>query len=265
MSTTTSTDSSSFFSTLFPNSHPQLQVMANGHKNMLMYFTIPQSFEPWVKYILFEQWNADNNWKYALSLIGIFLIAFLNQFIHFLLHIQISYHKHKYLYYIINYVFKPLGFLFEMTVGYLLMLIAMNFNFGLLMGVVGGNTIGYIIFQLICMNMLDSYYHPNNQHANEDDFDHYGGDGAIVEKSHHCCKKKGNEGNNNNKGSGTVVNYFDASHENEEEDEVVTKYNHRSSTTTHRQMNIQQKDNERTSLIGNYNNEQEDKDYNHYW
>ncbi|KAG2379260.1 hypothetical protein C9374_007399 [Naegleria lovaniensis] len=156
----------------------QIIVMNMGDNNnmthhMNMYFS-SESFQTFVKYVLFENWNVDTDWKFALSVIGIFLIALLNQFIFFLLHIQAP-KKRKILYICVSYIAKPIGFFLEMSIGYLLMLVAMTYNFGLFMAIILGNFIGYILFNTICTQMLEGYYHQ--------------GENSESEK-HACCKKR---------------------------------------------------------------------------
>ncbi|EFC49964.1 predicted protein [Naegleria gruberi] len=172
--------SSSGMDHMMQNSKPMMMDMGgNSTHHMLMYFS-PQSFEPFVKYILFQNWNADNEWKYALSVIGIFLIAFFNQFIFFALHVQVDRKKRRILHYVISYICKPLGFFLEMSIGYLLMLVSMTYNFGLFMAIVMGNFVGYIIFNMICTSMLEGHYHQDQVEEEEKE----------EEVEHECCKKR---------------------------------------------------------------------------
>nr|CAG4717832.1 unnamed protein product [Naegleria fowleri] len=159
---------------------PKIIVMGMNNNNnnnmthhMNMYFS-SQSFETFVKYVLFENWNVDTDWKFALSVIGIFLVALLNQLIFFLLHIQVP-KKRKILHICVSYIAKPIGFFLEMSIGYLLMLVSMTYNFGLFMAILFGNFVGYILFNMICTQMLEGYYHQGETTEHEE---------------HACCKKR---------------------------------------------------------------------------
>ncbi|EFC49282.1 predicted protein [Naegleria gruberi] len=121
---------------------------------MHMYFSM-ESFQPYYKYILFQNWNADTDWKYALSFLGVFLLAFFNQSIYFSLHFQVDEKRRRILHYLVSYIVKPIGFFVEMSIGYLLMLVSMTYNFGLFMAIIVGNFIGYIIFQMLISEYLE--------------------------------------------------------------------------------------------------------------
>lgn len=121
------------------------------HHMMMMYFS-KQSFTINVPYLLFKQWNIGTNniTIYVSSTFLVFALGFINQLLLFLLHTRTN----QRFYQIISYFLKPIAFLFSVTIGYLLMLIVMTYNFGLFMAILGGNVFGYILFHLILQELF---------------------------------------------------------------------------------------------------------------
>jgi hypothetical protein len=51
-------------------------------------------------------------------------------------------------------VVKPLLFLFNIAIGYTIMLVLMTYNFGLIMAILGGNFLGYLVFNIVIQEFL---------------------------------------------------------------------------------------------------------------
>ncbi|KAL0483340.1 hypothetical protein AKO1_014711 [Acrasis kona] len=113
--------------------------MNDTDMGMKMYFDYGSK----VDYVLWKDWNADTPGKYAATVIGLVLMAFINQLFFLLAHTQIQRIPKP-----ISAIVRGLLFATNMCVGYFIMLALMTYNFWLFLALVGGSTIGYIIFNI---------------------------------------------------------------------------------------------------------------------
>ncbi|EFC50057.1 predicted protein [Naegleria gruberi] len=128
---------------------------------MQMYFVATAT----VPHLLFETVQITEGWQYALAIIICFILSVFNQFLVFLVKRKVTIpkkkdddefrdvddHKRKarkrYMAYA-WYIAKPIIYLFQNGLGYLLMLVTMTYNVGLFLAVIAGNTVGWTVFSM---------------------------------------------------------------------------------------------------------------------
>ncbi|KAF0977159.1 hypothetical protein FDP41_003812 [Naegleria fowleri] len=128
---------------------------------MPMYFV--NSYQ--VSHLLFEPVVIELWWHYLLAILICFGLSIFNQFLVFLVKRKVTIpkindedeyrnlenNKKKRRKKMIAYswfILKPLIYLVQNGLGYLLMLVTMTYNMGLFLAVVAGNTVGWTIFSM---------------------------------------------------------------------------------------------------------------------
>ncbi|KAL0481462.1 hypothetical protein AKO1_011219 [Acrasis kona] len=107
---------------------------------MKMYFEYGSK----VEYVLWKEWSAETPATYAATILAFIFMGFINQ----LFFLLANTHIHTKIPQPIVAVLRGLAFAANMCVGYFLMLVLMTYNFWLFVALVGGSTIGYIIFSI---------------------------------------------------------------------------------------------------------------------
>ena len=139
---------------------PIFNEMSNNNtcSNMPMYFNLDYI----IPNILFDFWQVPSAGIYAASLAVLFFLAILNQFFAMLARRKMvqkrvaiedekqqqAYNTRQKLKRILMYMFKPICFLLNTTLSYMLMLAVMSFNLGIFLVVIVGSSIGWTLFSM---------------------------------------------------------------------------------------------------------------------